>query len=262
MKRLLKNIPFLSVSTLAIFLTIFLVYKSSENFELYDIPSVDNNITYNSNLLSSIKECDSINVLKNFNYRNYIYQGIPFNLKTLKNDILILDSIYGNEISQNVIYYSLTDSLIELENEKMKNFDAMFLYKKLDWVERFKYYAESDSLNKFLFLGIYDKWMITICNKLIDYLEIDSDLKYQTNFKTITAICKLKGFTIPIGFSSMEKITDYLIEGKYAYIWSRFWYSTPIIFKLLVFVLISYGIFSVYYTTKHIYNQKKSKNEI
>ena len=60
------------------------------------------------------------------------------------------------------------------------------------------------------------------------------DIKYDFKFKYLVGFCQSRQFSPPIGMSSGEKIVAYVIEGKYAYLFNRFWFGTGWMFKFLL----------------------------
>jgi len=251
MKTLISNKPL--VITLSVFIiTIgYFVYVSSEAYNQYDIPSgfiQPERSDYT--VLQAIENCDSSNILNNFNYNQYLKNGNYCDFKSLEKDFNLIDSIYRDPLSitETLFYTALADSMIAMDNKELLAYNPEYLLYKIGWVKRFVFYAECAPKRKYLYVGIYDKWIQEITDRLEHYISLDNNIKYEAKFKAIVTICQQEGYTIPLGMSSTDKIADYLVEGRYAYIWNRFWYSTGFFTKLIAFIIVIFISFSCTFT--------------
>ena len=262
MKKIIYNKPFIILLIVFVSTVFYFIHEASEGYEQYDIPfAFECDEKTGFSIYDAIEDCDSSNILSNFNYQLYLEKGNYCDFKSLEKDINIIDSIYKNyySITLPLFYGALADTLIRNNKSQLNNYKPIYLINKIGWLERFSYYAECYPKNKYLYAGIDEKWMQTILAQLEIYLDKDEKLKYASKFKTIVSICKLHGKILPIKLNSLEKISDYLIEGRYTYIWKRFWENTGIMIKIM---LLSGFLFTIYSFKITIYSLiKRDKNE-
>ena len=141
-------------------------------------------------------------------------------------------------------------------NYELISYDSKYILEKFDWVRSMKFYSQINKKNKYLFLGIYDRWMQKIVWTLTKELKNNNTIKYNNNFKIIAAQCKLEGYYVPQKKSSFEKVVDYLSDGRYTYIFKRL--SSEINIYILIFLIIisAFNIFCIYFTLKRIIKQR------
>jgi hypothetical protein len=262
MKKLISNKPFIILLAVFISIVFYFVYEASEAYEQYDIPfAFECNKTTDFSIYDALEGCDSNNILSNFDYQLYLEKGNYCDFNSLENDITIIDSIYNDfyNITLPLFYAALSDSMIKIEQADLDNYNPDYLINKLGWLERFNYYAECSPRNNYLYGGIEERWMQSILDELDTYLNNNKKLKYASKFKTIVSICKLHGKILPIKLNSLEKTSDYLVEGRYTYIWKRFWENTGIIIKIILLFGILFTLYSVQNTIYSLI--KKNRNE-
>lgn len=262
MKKLISNKPFVILLAVFISTVFYFVYEASEAYEQYDIPfAFECNKTTDFSIYDALEGCDSTNILSNFDYQLYLEKGNYCDFNSLQYDMNIIDNLYNDplNITEILFYRALADTMINNHQDNLNEYNPEYLINQLGWIERYSHYSECYSQREFLYGGIYEKWMQTISNKIISYVILEPSLKYKSKFKIIVSICKLDGYIIPIGVNSVEKIADYLVEGKYSYIWNRFMYSTSFYTRFLVYLIIGLTSFTYIYTLNIIL--KKKKNE-
>ena len=259
MKKIIYNKPFIILLIVFVSTVFYFIHEASEGYEQYDIPfAFECDEKTGFSIYDAIEDCDSSNILSNFNYQLYLEKGNYCDFNSLEKDINIIDSIYKNyySITLPLFYGALADTLIGNNKSQLKKYNPIYLIDKLGWLERLNYYEECSPKKKYLYTGIHEKWMQTILNNLEIYLEEDEKLKYTSKFKLIVSICRLKGKILPIKLNSMEKISDYLVQGRYSYIWMRFWENTGILFKIIVFISTFFAIYSFQKTIYLIFKKK------
>lgn len=195
------------------------------------------------------------NNLKNtFPYKIFLDSIDIYNVDAIKESILEIDPISkDNMLSQQIISIALTDTLFSYYKDKFTIYKPDSLILQLQWVERFKYYADIDKDNESLYQVIDDYWLGKITNKLADYQKKDYWLKYDYKFKFISSCIEEQGYNTPIGFNDFEKVINNAIENKYSYIYDRFCTRTSTFLKtilFIVFLLFStitiYGYYCIY----------------
>lgn len=256
MKRLLKNIPFI-VTLIVFVLTISIILVKSINYyNEKEIPyskscNEENNNEINDFIIFNDTEADSIK----FDYRNYYIKGNYCEYNALVNDIEIIDSIFENYYSftEPFIYNLLSDSMI---NNELVSYDSKYILKKLDWIRSMKFYSKINKKYKYLFSGIYDRWMQSIVWTLSKELKDNNILKYDYNFKIIAAQCKLEGYYVPQKKSGFEKAVDYFSDGRYTYILNRLSSEINIYYLTFLIIIFAFNIFCVYFTLKNVIKTK------
>ena len=107
------------------------------------------------------------NNLKNtFPYKIFLDSIDIYNVDAIKESILEIDPISkDNMLSQQIISIALTDTLFSYYKDKFTIYKPDSLILQLQWVERFKYYADIDKDNESLYQVIDDYWLGKITNK-------------------------------------------------------------------------------------------------
>jgi hypothetical protein len=182
------------------------------------------------------------------NYSNYK------DIDKLSVDLDVVDSTFKAPIliTESLFYSILADSLISNFKSEFSSYNPDFLLERLIWAREFLIYSEVYPNRRVLFKAIYASWMDKISNSLGTYLEDNSNLKHQFNYKFLHTECSLANYQIPLGLSKSEKIVDNLIQSKYKYIWDRFWFSTGWLSKLFVVFFLCATLLCYYWTLKSL----------
>ena len=78
-----------------------------------------------------------------------------YNINSIKENISEIDAITKNNmVSQEIVSIALTDSLFNYSKDKFKVYNPDSLILQLQWVERFKYYADVDMVNENLYQNL------------------------------------------------------------------------------------------------------------
>ena len=182
---------------------------------------------------------DSGSCQENFPYQIYADSANSYELSTLVQDLSTIESRCGNsEQSMRLVHGSLTDTMYEslIDSNAKINVDEVMLM--LDWADRFKYYAIADQSHDKMHRAIHTYWMEVIVDWLEDSYEEDYFVKYSYKFNFIRDRCEQSNYKPSIGSdTTIEKILDNLVLGKWGYLINRFWIRTGALFKIAVFVL-------------------------
>lgn len=140
----------------------------------------------------------------------------------------------------------LTDSLQNKIHDSFNSFNADSLNAMLVWAEKMKVLSETDA-NYQMFLEVVSSyWINFVSNNLSKLSEEDSFIKYKFKFKYLVSRCAQNLNQPNIKESNTEKIIKYTIEGRWGYLWDRFYNGTSIIFKTFAFLFGSFTLFSFY----------------
>lgn len=238
-------ISLLPIFILVVFLT-FLISKVDYNDKM---PPIKQMSSYNSfHIKNHLEGLTADNLINTFPYRVFSDSVDIYNINAIKESILEIDSVSNNNmLCQKIVSKALTDSLFCFSKDKFIIYKPDSLIILLQWVERFKYYADIDKGNESLYQVIDDFWMGEITNKLTDYCKQDYWLKYDYKFKFISSCIEKQGYNTSIGFNDFEKVINNAIESKYSYIYDRFCTRTTAFQKTIMFAfLLLFSVFTIY----------------
>lgn len=196
----------------------------------------------------------SDNLKSAFPYKVYLDSINIYNISEIKESILEIDAITkDNMLSQQIVSIALTDSLLNYSENKYEKYNPDSLILLMEWVERFKYYADVDEENQTLYQVVDDYWMNSIANKLSDFCKKDYWIKYDYKFKYLSSRMEEKGFNTTIGFNDAEKVLNNIIENDYTYLINRFLTRTSFLIKvifLLGIIITLYGYYCIFKSLK------------
>lgn len=190
---------------------------------------------------------DASNISQKFPYKAYLDSANWCNIQTITSDLELMDKTNGDtELNRDVMAQALTETLELRLQKSLQDFNPDSLIFLLQWAGRFNNYQELDEKNAQLYRRVHRYWFNLVSNKMGQYAEQHSSLKYNFKFKYIVASCHSKMFSPPIGYSGSEKIINNLIEQNFAYLFNRFWYSTGIVYKLVALVIITFCFYALW----------------
>lgn len=206
----------------------------------------------------AIEKClDTISaeqILIKFPVNHYLNYSNYKDIDKLSFDLDVVDSTFEAPIliTESLFYSILADSLMASFKSEFSSYKPNFLLSRLNWAREYLIYSEVYPARRVLFKAIYSSWMDKISNSLSVYLENNPNLKHQFSFKYLHTQCSLANYQIPLGLSKSEKIVDNLVQGKYKYIWDRFWFSTGWLPKIIVFFFLCATSLCYYWTLKSL----------
>lgn len=170
-------------------------------------------------------------------------------VKRISYYLQIMDSLSSNfNENKRIISIALTDSLQSRINNDLLKYNPDSIVKILQWIEGFNQAEHIDKKNARLYRVINAHWLNYISNRLAIYFDNEPNLKYDFKFKYIESICRSKSYAPPIGNSDIEKIAINIFESKFSYLFSKFWFDTGFLFKLVALLIITtttYGYFLI-----------------
>ncbi len=229
-----------------IILFTFLITKVDYNDKM---PPIKQELSHNSfHITNHLSSLSTTNLKNTFPYKMFLDSIDFYNINSIKENISEIDAITKNNmVSQEIVSIALTDSLFNYSKDKFKVYNPDSLILQLQWVERFKYYADVDMVNENLYQAIDGFWMDKITNNLNDFYKEDYWLKYDYKFKFISSCIEEQGYNTTVGFNDFEKVINNAIENKYSYIYDRFCTRTSTFQKTILFLfLLLFSIISIY----------------
>lgn len=224
-----------------------------------DVP-VEKNAGGNStfNLKQHINHLSSSEINDQFPYNTYLDAVNLNQIKRIIQDIELIDSIFPNqqEKTRSIFEQLLTTKLEERIRPSLEvaNIDSLIIMAQ--WAERFHFYKDIESPNTQLYKIVYRYWFNLISNQVSQYSERDNSIKYNFKFKYLVGLIQSKKYAPSISNTKGEKVLLYLTEGKYAYLFNRFWNGSSWATKTGVFLIVAYFIFSAYCVLKVIFTKK------
>jgi hypothetical protein len=221
--------------------------------------NLDNNIptikpdTKNKNLVLSdhLKNHNDIEI--NFPYQKFVASENYLTYKFLKEDIdQIAIKLKDASKTQNIIYAALTDSLLKIKPSlSVSNIDT--LIKTFQWADKFRVFAEVDSVNNTLYLAINDFWMSKISDHLVLIAKENTIQLNDFKFRYLLTKCNEVKYNPAIKNSSATKFIQNLLKSNWAHLFHATWdqASKFQLFLILTFVIIT--TFSYVVLIKSIY---------
>jgi len=222
----------------------FYIIKANYSTEVYTerkIVTTSNSYSLEKNL----KKIELTKILKSFPAQNYLDSANTWDIKAIRNDLIMMDSVNpGNtRNNQEALSIALTTELQKRIENSYKSFNSDSLLMLIHWTERFNYYADIDDNNSTFYKVIYMYWMEYITNKLDEYYNEEPSIKYNYRFRYLVSRCHEKNYNPGFGCTNSEKVIIYIIDSKWSYLFNRFWYGTGVLFKmgcsLLIIVLLA-----------------------
>ena len=254
------NIIALVILLILGFTACFYIIKSTRAYKDTDLDILDSCLPYTEfNLNEELMAVDSHEIFVKFPYEKYLKESSYCDIKNINSHILTLDSIYNNhwDITLEVLRTTLTDSLKSYHENELEHFNPQFLINKVEWAKKMKRYGECFPENQYLFDITYEYWMRNISSYLGIYQSNESNLKYDYRFKYLTTNLSLEKYFVSFGFSKSQKLVNYLVEGRYMYIWNRIYKSTGIATKIILILMMLSTILAYLSLMNNIYKKLK-----
>jgi len=184
-----------------------------------------------------------------FPYRRYLDSAGRWDIKTIKHDLAVLDSVTGDpDISQRTLSNALTQVLGEREKGVLKNYEPDSLLRLIQWAEQFDYYSQFDSAGELFYQSVYQYWFDIVTNKLKEYSNETPSLRHSFKFKYLVGRCYERRFSTSVKITDFEKFVDNVLYSNWGHLINATWTQSSWSVKaglLLVFVLIVYGAYAL-----------------
>jgi len=240
-----RNKIIVAITFLVIVVLFFFLSKANNNDYAPVQGEAESNCTYN--LYSKLTGLNNKNIIAQFPYTDYLEHSNFNNIECLKKDLTDLDSVIKDPmLSQQILATTLTDSLKKKNNNIYNTYQPDSLIRLMQWVERFKYYAEIDKPNQILFNVIHTQWMQFISDKLALFAKENPTLKYEVKFKFLLAKCREAKFAPPIKVTATEKVIDNLVRSQWGHLFDASWNQASLLQKILLSLLVITFLYGIY----------------
>jgi hypothetical protein len=204
--------------------------------------------TSHYDLLSRLKTSDASHLKDNFPYKDYLDSGNFHDAISLQRDLGSMNSVTHDEmLSQEVLSIALTEKLLDRVKPSFEKYNPDSLIRLLQWSEKFNAWSEMDEKNSLFYKAVYDYWCNFISNTLAEYYEVSYAVKYNYKFRYLSDRLREKQYNTPVRGTWSEKVITQMIRKNWSYLFNKFWHSTTLLYKSLVFLLILILIFPYFY---------------
>jgi hypothetical protein len=216
----------LNALLIALFLYLFVIAIKTDN-ENFKSVTLFTKAENNPNIkLIDLTTYDSL-TFGNFPYKDYIKSRDLDNKTTLNNDLVILKGKTESDFeSNNILVTALTEKLYS----EIWSTDLDTINQIMVWVDQLNF-KESD-IEEPISLFWYDHFS----NHLTNLARQKPNSKYEFKYRYLAQQCKKKLFLVNAGNSNFEKVILNLIDQNWSYLFNRFWFSTSILFKIILLV--------------------------
>lgn len=258
MKRLGKIV---SVSIILIFfVSIFYIFYAAKAANYNNKIPIERTCTKLDSKLDFETVLENLDLSKPkevFPYNAYLESENYCGAEAIKHSLESLNKVNPNQENTNraILIHALTEKLEAKIATRFQEFNADSLIILLQWIDDFKTYEKIDTKNGALYGIVYEHWMGFIANRLGVYYENNPSIKFNFKYKYLQSVCQSKKFALAVGMSNSEKVTKYLLNQEYCYLFNRFWNGTGISVKLIFALLFSFFIYMLYCTYRYSFKK-------
>lgn len=165
--------------------------------------------------------------LESFPFNDYIKNTDLQDQTTLDNDLEILKAKTNNDfLSNNILVTALTEKLYS----QIWSTDLDTINKIMVWVDQLNF-KESD-----IEVPINLYWYNHFSNHLSKLAKQNPNSKYGFKYRYLAQRCNEKLVLVNTGNSNFEKVILNIIDQNWSYLFNRFWFSSTVIFKIILLV--------------------------
>jgi hypothetical protein len=210
--------------TFFMYLFLFSIKTDSENFKSI---SLFVNAKNNPNdKLIDLTTYDSLS-FNNFPYNDYIKYTDLQDQTTLDNDLEILKAKTNNDfLSNNILVTALTEKLYS----EIWSTDLDTINQIMVWVDQLNF-KESD-----IEVPISLYWYNHFSNHFSKLANQNPNSKYEFKYRYLSQRCNEKLVLVNTGNSNFEKVILNIIDQNWSYLFNRFWFSSSVLFKIILLV--------------------------
>ena len=236
----------LIISSVILLLFIFMGYKLLSTNQENSIPTVKTQtLTRNFNIGAFLK--NSNDIVKDFPYDKYIASGDYQSYSFLRSDIEQLSNkLKDNGTAQSVIYEALTNSLIKGKPALIgSEIDSLIV--TFQWADKFRIYAEADSINSNLYSAVNEFWMSKLTDRLVAISNENSNIVNNFKFKYLLTKCNEVKYNASIKNNSSTKFIQNLLLNNWSHLFLQTWNQATklqlsILFIIGLITIISYSL--------------------
>ena len=175
-----------------------------------------------------------------FPYDRFLDSADIYSVTSIQGYLADMDSVYpGNpSANQEILSIAFTEKMAQRVQSHITEYNPDTLLHIIQWAEKFNDYAAVDAAHADLFQVIYDYWLNLAGNTLRDYYTKNPRIKYNYKFRYIADRLREKQFIIPVKGTDTEKVVQQLIAKNWTYLFNKFWHSTGLVYKAVVFLIV------------------------
>ena len=178
-------------------------------------------------------------VKENFPYREYTDSCNFWNITAIRKDLSCLDGLFKEPSSnREALSIALTSELSPKLKDYLSVYQPDSLLILVQWVEKFKNYAELDPDNNIFYESIYEYWMDKISNELSIITVKNPSIKYNFKFKYLQTRCVEQRFSPGVKKTSSEKAIENLVYNKWGHLINASWHQSTVLQKFLFFLAV------------------------
>jgi len=214
--------------------------------EILPLQDINCNSTFDLSLkVSKIQES---NLLDSFPYQLFLDSVCICNFESIQKSVFELERVFPNSkpLIQELMVQVLTSKLEYkiMPSMNADNLDSLIAITM--WALKFDYWKDVNNDNSKIFKITYRYWMNFISNKLSNFYENNTGVKYDFKYRFLVGLCQSQRFAPSIGNTESEKVVSYFTEQKWGYLFNRFWHGTGNFFKIIAGLFIVVTLFGYY----------------
>jgi hypothetical protein len=211
---------------IAFFLYLFVIAIKTDNENFKSVTLFTKAKTIPNHKLIDLTTYDSLS-FNNFPYKDYIKSRDLNNQKILNNDLVILKGKTKSDFESNSI---LVTTLTEKLYSEIWSTDLDTINQIMVWVDQlnFKESGIEDPINLY--------WYNHFSKHLSNLAKQKTNSKYEFKYRYLAQRCNEKLVLVNAGNSNFEKVILNLIDQNWTYLFNRFWFSSTVLFKIILLI--------------------------
>jgi len=254
MKKL--NLKIITIGIVILTLSL-LILKLSSIDQSSNIPITANNNNQIS-IENYVNKNDSLTIQNKFPYSKIIKSNCIGNYSEINRITNYLYSISDTFTIQNIVYNTLTDTLLKYKYDNNFNITIDSMISLYQWVVGLNYMSKIDVNNQLIYQGAFLYWNGKISTYLNNYSKENTSNRNKFKFKYLVAKVEENGGSVSVKQTSTDKFVSNLIESNYAHLISATWNQTSIIQKIILTIFIIITIYTYFYAIKKMIKNEKN----
>ncbi len=191
-------------------------------------------------LLPVLQDKKGTDLHESFPYDRFLDSANIYSVTALQGYLADMDSVNpGNpSANQEILSIAFTEKMLQRVQPSLSHYNPDTLLHIIQWAEKFNDYAAVDAPRADLYQVIYDFWLNTAGNNLRDFYTQNPRIKFNYKFRYLADRLREKQFIIPVKGTDTEKVIQQLIAKNWTYLFNKFWHSTGLVYKAVVFFIV------------------------
>jgi hypothetical protein len=233
----------ITISSIVLLFIVFIGYKLLSTNQENTVPTIKAvNLQRNFNISEFLK--NSNDVVKDFPYDKYIASSDYQTYSFLRNDIdQLSNKLKDNGAAQSLIYNALTDSLLKAKPALIgSEIDSLIV--AFQWADKFRIYAEADSINSNLYLAVNEYWMSKLTDRLVSISNETPNMVNNFKFKFLLTKCNEVKYNASIKNNSISKFIQNLLKSNWSHLFLQTWNQASKLQLIFLFLIVTITIIS------------------